>query len=41
MAIWDIVQRPTLFNEASDREVWLVHHQWSGELHFVELFLIV
>ena len=29
MAISDVVQRPTLFNEASDREVWLPHHQWS------------
>ena len=27
MAIWDIAQQPTLFNEASDREVWLPHHQ--------------
>ena len=29
MAISDVVQQPTLFNEASDREVWLPHHQWS------------
>ena len=42
MAIWDVVQRPTLFNEASHREVWLLHHQWSYvTLHFVEHFLMV
>ena len=29
MAIWDVAQRTTLFNEASDREVWLPHHQWD------------
>ena len=28
-AIWDVVQQPNLFNEASDRKVWLPHHQWS------------
>ena len=28
MAISDVVQPAPLFKEASDREVWLPHHQW-------------